>query len=84
MWQNHTGIKPNENVSSFCTDIDEKPYTLFQNGGQYVILLFACLLALFSSFSLQNSFVFFIHVDKPKEGFLTCKQKNNLLVAILE
>ena len=23
MWQNHTGIKPNENVSSFCTDIDE-------------------------------------------------------------
>ena len=33
--------------------------SLFQNGGQFIIILFACLLALFASFSLQNSFVFY-------------------------
>ena len=46
-----------------------RTYTLFQNGGQFIILLFACLLALFASFSLQNCMpLYFVHVDEAKRA----------------
>ena len=51
------------------------------------IRLFFCLhvnyIALFASFSIQNSFVFYT-CWRGEEDWLTYKQKNDLLAAILE
>ena len=59
------------------------PYTLFQNGRQFSILLFPCKLALMASFKVKYSIEFYVW-KRGHKGQFAWNQKNTKMAAILE